>query len=382
MRVYLVGGAVRDKLLGRAAKDQDFVVTGSTPDEMLSYGFKQVGLDFPVFLHPETNDEWALARIERKVGVGYHGFETAFDASVSIEDDLRRRDLTINAMAREVNCVESHGVLMTNELHDSQIIDPFNGQADLKEATLRHTSEAFAEDPLRVLRLARFSARFGFLVADETMSLCREIVDGGELDSISYERYWKEIERAVGENYAYRFFDVLFQCGAIRRTAFFQLWLGHNVKFSRIDHIMASIDDDDFGNPHALLSVMTARSEFAHTDQLKMSGYIRSRAAALQSISIALKDGITPESIYQALRICGVWKDPEWRRMRDELAIYERIGEIPQNTTDIILDLGKEIRGLNAANLFPGEEGPQVGKKLEAARISACGEFLNLKVGK
>ena len=182
MQTFLVGGAVRDELLGRPVKDRDWVVVGSTPDEMIDAGFEQVGADFPVFLHPETKEEFALARQEEKTGPGYHGFETRFDPSVTLEDDLVRRDLTINAMARDA---------------DGNLIDPHHGIADLRAGILRHVSDAFAEDPLRVLRVARFAARYNFDVAPETMELMKKLVASGELDHLTPERVWAELEKAV-----------------------------------------------------------------------------------------------------------------------------------------------------------------------------------------
>src|SRR6267143_4935478 len=165
MKVYLVGGAVRDKLLGLPVQDRDYVVVGATPEQMVARGFKPVGADFPVFLHPQTKEEYALARTERKSGRGYKGFTVYAAPDVTLDDDLKRRDLTINAMAKA---------------EDGTLIDPFGGRRDLKEGVLRHVSEAFAEDPVRILRVARFAARFGFRVADETMQLMKTMVKSGE----------------------------------------------------------------------------------------------------------------------------------------------------------------------------------------------------------
>ena len=201
MKVFLVGGAVRDLMMGHEPKDRDFVVVGSTPEEMLARGFKQVGADFPVFLHPDTGEEYALARQERKTGPGYHGFETRFNPDVTLTDDLHRRDLTINAMAMD---------LETNEL-----FDPFSGMVDLKSKTLRHVSRAFSEDPVRVLRVARFVARTGFLVAHDTEELMRELVENGELDHLTAERVWAETEKALMEWQPDLFFCVLWKCGAL-----------------------------------------------------------------------------------------------------------------------------------------------------------------------
>jgi tRNA nucleotidyltransferase (CCA-adding enzyme) len=203
MQTYLVGGAVRDKLLGRPIKDQDWVVVGSTPEKMLAQGYQAVGADFPVFLHPKTKEEYALARIERKVGVGYTGFSCDASSEVSLEEDLMRRDLTINAMAMD---------------DQGNIIDPYNGQQDLDNKLLRHVSDAFIEDPLRVLRVARFAARYhnlGFRIAPETMALMQTIVESGELIALSAERVWQETARSLMETHPEVYFENLRSCGAL-----------------------------------------------------------------------------------------------------------------------------------------------------------------------
>jgi len=183
-RIYRVGGSVRDELLGREGGDRDWVVVGGTPEILTASGYRPVGSDFPVFLHPETREEYALARTERKHGRGYRGFEFFASPEVTLEDDLARRDLTINAMARDEN---------------GRLIDPYGGEADLRAGRLRHVSPAFAEDPLRVLRVARFAARFGFVVAPATQRLMRSIVASGELDTLAPERVWQELARGLME---------------------------------------------------------------------------------------------------------------------------------------------------------------------------------------
>jgi tRNA nucleotidyltransferase (CCA-adding enzyme) len=203
-RTYLVGGAVRDALLGLEGAERDWVVVGSTPDEMLADGFRQVGASFPVFLHPETGEEYALARTEKKSGHGYHGFTVDFHPGVSLEEDLERRDLTINAMARDA---------------DGQLVDPYGGVRDLERRTLRHVSGAFVEDPLRVLRVARFAATFahlGFEVHPSTMSLMHEITRSGELGHLAAERTWREIERALTTPAPSVFVRVMRDCGALQ----------------------------------------------------------------------------------------------------------------------------------------------------------------------
>ncbi|MFZ1906886.1 MAG: multifunctional CCA addition/repair protein, partial [Steroidobacteraceae bacterium] len=203
MRVYLVGGAVRDRLLGLPVRERDWVVVGAEPGELERAGFLAVGREFPVFLHPQTREEYALARLERKTAPGYRGFSTQFSPDVTLEEDLRRRDLTINAMA------ESDG---------GELIDPYGGQADLAARVLRHVSDAFAEDPVRILRVARFAARFadlGFEVADETRALMRRMTESGEVSALVPERVWQETERALAEAHPEIYFQTLRACGAL-----------------------------------------------------------------------------------------------------------------------------------------------------------------------
>lgn len=204
MQIYLVGGAVRDQLLGLPVKDRDWVVVGATPEEMVASGFRPVGRDFPVFLHPETHEEYALARTERKSGKGYKGFTFHTSPDVTLEQDLIRRDLRINAMAMD---------------DTGRLYDPYGGEADLKARRLRHVSEAFSEDPLRILRVARFAARFrplNFEVAPETLELMRQLSNSDELQHLSAQRVWQEFERALCTPYPSKFLEVLNQCGALK----------------------------------------------------------------------------------------------------------------------------------------------------------------------
>lgn len=200
-KFYMVGGSVRDRFMQRQSHDIDWVVVGATPEWMLSNGYKQVGADFPVFLD-YLGTEYALARTERKVGSGYHGFETSYDSNVTLEDDLSRRDLTINAMAYD--------------LESKQYIDPFDGRTDIHNKVLKHVSEAFREDPVRVLRLARFAAQLNFTVHENTNAFCQEMVKAGELNHLTKERIWKEFEKALISPYPENFFHVLKQCGALK----------------------------------------------------------------------------------------------------------------------------------------------------------------------
>lgn len=201
MKTYLVGGAVRDKLLSIEVKERDWVVVGATPTDLLKKGFKPVGKDFPVFLHPKTHEEYALARTERKVAPGYTGFVFHAEPTVTLEEDLQRRDLTINAIAQD---------------ETGNLIDPFHGQRDLQNKILRHVSSAFVEDPVRILRLARFAARFAdFTVADETMKLMQAMVTNKEVDALVPERVWQEMQKALTEKAPHRFFEILNSCHAL-----------------------------------------------------------------------------------------------------------------------------------------------------------------------
>jgi tRNA nucleotidyltransferase (CCA-adding enzyme) len=205
MEIYLVGGAVRDTLLGLSPKERDWVVIGAKPQDMEKQGFKKVGNDFPVFLHPDTHEEYALARTERKTRPGYIGFDVNASPEVTLEQDLKRRDLTINAIAQD---------------QQGNIIDPFNGQADIKNRLLRHVSPAFNEDPVRVLRVARFAARFaeqGFTVAPDTNLLMREMVKSGEVDALVAERIWKELHKALTTDHPQKFFEALRECSALKK---------------------------------------------------------------------------------------------------------------------------------------------------------------------
>ena len=213
MKVYLVGGAVRDQLLNKAVHERDYVVVGASPEQMLALGYRQVGKDFPVFLHPQTNEEYALARTERKSGAGYTGFTVFADPSVTLEEDLFRRDLTVNAIAQD---------------ESGELIDPYGGLHDLQERWLRHISPAFTEDPLRILRVARFAARFagdGFKVAPETLALMQQISQNGELAHLSAERVWQETEKALATTSPQVYWSLLHQVQAM------QPW------FSELEHL-------------------------------------------------------------------------------------------------------------------------------------------------
>ncbi|MFH0132063.1 multifunctional CCA addition/repair protein [Variovorax sp. VaC1] len=213
MKIFLVGGAVRDRLLGRPVSDHDWLVVGATPEEMVARGYLPVGRDFPVFLHPVTREEYALARTERKSAPGYRGFTVHAAPDVTLEQDLARRDLTVNAIALPAELVGADGQF---EPDPEKLADPFHGQRDLQDKVLRHVTDAFREDPVRILRVARFAARFDdFTVAPETMALMREMVAAGEVDALVAERVWQELSRGLMETRPSRMFEVLRECGAL-----------------------------------------------------------------------------------------------------------------------------------------------------------------------
>lgn len=251
MEIYLVGGAVRDRLLGLEVKDHDWVVVGATPDEMLAHGFKPVGQDFPVFLHPDTGEEYALARTERKSGKGYTGFTFHASPDVTLEDDLVRRDLTINAIAQS---------------EDGALHDPWGGRHDLEQRLLRHVSPAFVEDPLRVLRVARFYARFahlGFTVAEETLALMRELSAGDELDHLTPERVWQECARALATRSPERFFRLLQQVEALGKV----MPGCETLNCDRLQQLIARLPETAPHRPEAIFALFVRVLTENHSDQ-------------------------------------------------------------------------------------------------------------------
>ncbi|AZT85072.1 multifunctional CCA tRNA nucleotidyl transferase/2'3'-cyclic phosphodiesterase/2'nucleotidase/phosphatase [Marinobacter sp. NP-4(2019)] len=303
MEIYLVGGAVRDELLGLEVKDRDWVVVGATPEEMLKQGFKQVGADFPVFLHPATREEYALARTERKDGRGYHGFTVYSAPDVTLEDDLRRRDLTINAMARSTS---------------GELIDPFNGKADIEALRLRHVSEAFAEDPLRILRTARFAARLapmGFHVADSTMKLMQQMTGSGEVDHLVPERVWQEIQRALHENDPVTFFNVLQACHALA------VLIPELSDASVLTPALASLncasarDTDTATRFAALLSHLPEDQTSQRARALKAPNDCQEMARLASRLAPELREqadaGMTEQGILALLDEADTWRRPE-----------------------------------------------------------------------
>jgi tRNA nucleotidyltransferase (CCA-adding enzyme) len=302
MKIYCVGGAVRDELLGQPVKDRDYVVVGATPEEMLGQGYRPVGKDFPVFLHPQTHEEYALARTERKTARGYHGFAFHAAPDVTLEQDLARRDLTINAIAKD---------------SEGRILDPHRGVPDLKAGVLRHVSPAFAEDPVRILRVARFAARFGFRIAPETLQLMRQMATSGEVDALVPERVWQEAARGLMEAKPSRMFDVLRECGALARVMpeIDALWDDPDAAQSA----MRALDDAAqkgatlparFG---ALTRSLTPLAVESLARRLKLPADCRDLALLAARHSNAVLDAVElgAEAVLEVFNLADAWRRPE-----------------------------------------------------------------------
>lgn len=402
MRVYLVGGAVRDHLLGHPYHEKDYVVVGATPEQLLAQGYQPVGKDFPVFLHPQTKEEYALARTERKSGHGYHGFEFYTDTSVSLEEDLIRRDLTINAMAMD---------------EDGKLYDPYNGQQDLTDRILRHVSNAFVEDPLRVLRIARFAARYkalGFTVAPETLALMQQLAESGELQALTPERVWKETSRALMENHADEYFEVLRACGALK-VLFPELDALYGIPqrpeyHPEIDcgiHTMMSLQQACKANysldvrfavlVHDLGKALTPTEELPRhimheergvkpvtevCERLKVPTNTKQLALAVCKEHLKCHQALNlkPGTLWRLLQRLDVLRRPERVEAyvqacecdsRGRLGLEDR--EYPQSR--YVLDAMEVVRGIKAQDLPPDISGPDIGEMLIQRRIQAIEEL-------
>jgi len=360
MKKYLVGGAVRDMFLGLPVKDRDWVVVGQTTQTMLELGYKQVGADFPVFLHPNTNEEHALARRERKIGPGYRGFVTTFDPTVTVEDDLRRRDLTINAIAQDPDTGE--------------IVDPFGGLKDLRAGILRHVSEAFTEDPLRVLRVARFSARYRFNVAPETIMLMKKIVDNNELQHLTPERVWIELEKALITPYPLKFFDVLNQCNAT------------NVVFPGLDY--SGLKTAQLGETlliHRLLLMFLAMAWDQSGEQL----LVRLKAPA-NVIRLSKKINILLNNLERASldkqHLLILLKALDGFRLPDDIFILSAVTDAINDSVinmqmDTVLASFKAARQVSFTSLTEDQRqmlrGPEIGKAIDQARLKVIYSLFN-----
>jgi len=352
VQIYLVGGAVRDSLLGLPVRERDWVVVGSTPEEMQRLGYRQVGRDFPVFLHPETNEEYALARTERKVGPGHTGFVCHAGPDVTLEDDLRRRDLTVNAIARS---------------EDGRLIDPWGGAADLKARSLRHVSAAFVEDPLRVFRAARFAAQlaaFEFRVAPETLGLMTDMCRRDLLAELAAERVWQEVFKSLATGKPGTFFDVLRACGGLHR------WLGELETIRGISEFAnaraARLRDptDRFG---ALGWLLDAGAMNALSDRLKAPNDCRRAALDVARHGRVLVGWRTAPSasLLDAMKSSGAVRQPEWFAR-----VATIVGECASVDLSGLIALGRDVAAVASEPLRKqGHEGVALGKALDDARL-------------
>ena len=341
MKVYVVGGAVRDELLGLPVQDRDHVVVGATPEEMVRAGFKPVGKDFPVFLHPRTHEEYALARTERKSGRGYKGFTVYAAPEVTLEDDLRRRDLTINAMAKD---------------EQGHIVDPFGGRQDLENRVLRHVSEAFAEDPVRILRVARFAARFGFAVAPETLALMQRMVASGETDYLVPERVWQEFSKGLMEKAPEAMFQVLDACG-LRARLFPEIQSFSNLEGSLPQRFARLAWPLKEGQVKALCERLRVPNEVRELALLAARSRVALRASRLA----------TPQALLELLKRADAFRRPERFRELLEVAARDRPVVDTVRLERAFASAAKINAGEIAAQSPPGK----IAEAIDAARLAA-----------
>jgi tRNA nucleotidyltransferase (CCA-adding enzyme) len=377
MKAYVVGGAVRDRMMGAPANDRDWVVVGATPAAMVAAGYTPVGRDFPVFLHPQTHEEYALARTERKTGAGYRGFVFHAAPDVTLEQDLARRDLTINAMALDPD--------------SGALIDPFGGAADLRDGVLRHVSDAFAEDPVRLLRVARFAARWPrFAVADDTRRLMRQLVDRGEADALVAERCWQELSRGLGEAAPSRMFDVLRDCGALERLApEFAAWCASDAE--RCAALMRVLDASPATPPPLRFACLCHGLEperiRAWCERWRIDAESRELAllVAREWPLLRASDELSPPQALAMLERCDAWRRPE--RTRVALAALHALGPMLGAADADRLHRQLERAGhahqaaqrVSTANLpdaLRAADGPALGQALRQARLNAIADAL------
>ena len=365
MKVYLVGGAVRDALLGREVVEKDYVVVGGTVEALLQQGFKQVGKAFPVFLHPQTHEEYALARTEKKVGAGYHGFSFVADPSVTLEQDLARRDLTINAIAKT---------------QTGEIIDPYHGVADLNNRILRHVSDAFIEDPVRLLRIARFLARFeylGFHIAPETKQLLKEMVIRGETKALVAERVWQEYEKGLIEKSPHAFFETLYETGA-----FFDVFsVPNDFDFAKgITRLknLATFSENGSLRMAAFLSPMGGKAHKV-LEKLKAPKLVVQRLQQLYQFSPELiKPEWQPEPILKLLRCHPKILEPAFLKDFIQACFVIQDRTVPDviKKQETLMRLENEVNAIKAeAFIQQGLSGVQLGQAIEKAwlaKIAAC----------
>ena len=366
MKTYQVGGAVRDRLLGLPVHDIDYVVVGSSVKEMLGNGFRPVGSHFPVFLHPQTQHEYALARTERKTAPGHQGFVFHADPSIQLEDDLKRRDLTINAMAQEVN---ASGELV------GHLIDPYRGKVDLEQGTFRHLSDAFSEDPLRVLRVARFAARFPtFTIAPETLAIMKHMVSKDELKTLSKERIWQELARALRSQAPERFIDVLEECGALEEiwpTAFTVQWRNMSSKkemLAQLNQVVAIHPEID-KRLAILLKKLKPVEISTWGGELRVPNEITEYCFAVAEFEACHEFVLSPQIVLDLFNRTDVWRKPA--RFTEVMKLFESIGVGVANWSKLVNAALQVDGGQIAAKISQLGSSSNLGEQIHQAVVHA-----------
>jgi len=369
VKIYVVGGAVRDELLGLPVKDRDYVVVGATPEEMTRLGYKPVGKDFPVFLHPRTHEEYALARTERKTARGYRGFRVHAAPDVTLEQDLSRRDLTINAIARDAQ---------------GRVIDPHGGAADLERGVLRHVSPAFAEDPVRILRVARFAARFGFKVAPATLRLMRAMVEAGEADALVAERVWRELAAGLMEASPSKMFALLRHCGALARVLpeLDAAWADRS-QYQRSQRALdrAAAAGGVLEVRYAVLACALAVTAAPERELRHMSGRLRAPAEARDlallalrhCVQIGLAAKLEAEALVTLLQACDAWRRPaRFESLLQAAGTCKAGGARPFAAAPRLRAALGAARSVDAGAIAACETEPhKIAARLRAARVAA-----------
>ena len=366
MKTYQVGGAVRDRLLGLPVHDIDYVVVGSSVKEMLGNGFRPVGSHFPVFLHPQTQHEYALARTERKTAPGHQGFVFHADPSIRLEDDLKRRDLTINAMAQEVN---ASGELV------GHLIDPYRGKVDLEQGIFRHLSDAFSEDPLRVLRVARFAARFPtFTIAPETLAIMKYMVSKDELKTLSKERIWQELARALRSQAPERFIDVLEECGALEEiwpTAFTVQWRNMSSKkemLAQLNQVVAIHPEID-KRLAILLKKLKPVEISTWGGELRVPNEITEYCFAVAEFEACHEFVLSPQIVLDLFNRTDVWRKPA--RFTEVMKLFESIGVGVANWSKLVNAALQVDGGQIAAKISQLGSSSNLGEQIHQAVVHA-----------
>ena len=366
MKTYQVGGAVRDRLLGLPVHDIDYVVVGSSVKEMLGNGFRPVGSHFPVFLHPQTQHEYALARTERKTAPGHQGFVFHADPSIRLEDDLKRRDLTINAMAQEVN---ASGELV------GHLIDPYRGKVDLEQGIFRHLSDAFSEDPLRVLRVARFAARFPtFTIAPETLAIMKHMVNKDELKTLSKERIWQELARALRSQAPERFIDVLEECGALEEiwpTAFTVQWRNMSSRkemLAQLNQVVAVHPEID-KRLAILLKKLKPVEISTWGGELRVPNEITEYCFAVAEFEACHEFVLSPHIVLDLFNRTDVWRKPA--RFTEVMKLFESIGVGVANWSKLVNAALQVDGGQIAAKISQLGSSSNLGEEIHQAVVHA-----------